>query len=401
MTVTNVVCYGGNNGSACVDIVGIEDFTVTLLNTTTGTFALFEAFGGVDVTKVEVLPPAPNGTITISNDFRSFSSTNQGKFCFYGLSAGEYILEGTDNTGNGCYVSAPFTVQEPTPLELDYTSSFHGCNGTVLVDIVATSIGGTPDYVYSVTVDQSTYNASSGNFNNIVVPNGVTTIDVAVTDSKMCTSTLTLDVPNTVTGDIQVLIGTTSTTCYNDCDGSLTVNITGGKAPYSVAITSSISTNTSYNYSTLHCLGEDSCSASKTITDLCAGSYSVAVVDSYGCTYSTVANVNEPLNINYNDITITAPTCATNGCIQVEGITGAVNSNGVVRDLYVTLCEVPEGQAIPVRKRVYIVNNVLTNGTIEFCGLKHGNYKICINDEFGCGITADVGLNPPPVFTIS
>lgn len=403
MTVTNIVCYGAGNGSVCLDIVGVADFTFTLLNTTTGVYTAFETSPGTPSNGLSVVVPPPvNGNLSISVDTLSVSSTSPGKFCVRDLGPGAYQLQVIDNANGGCSSEITFNVAEPTPLELQYTTTFHGCNNEILVDIVATAQGGTPDYVYAVTIGPDTYNASSGNFVNLVVGNNAT-IDVSVEDSNFCTKTLTLNVPGTVTGNVQVLVGAKPPSCYNACDGELTVNVTGGKPAYQVSVQATLTTNTTYNYSNLFCIGQEECSGSKTLTGLCAGTYTVTVIDANGCTYSTVENLTEPERIGYEAITHTALTCneCCNGCIEVQNITGAVNSGSVVRDLYVTLCEVPEGQSYPTPIRVYVDGqSVLQNGTVSFCGLMAGNYKVCIYDEFGCMLEIPKGIPVPAAFTI-
>jgi subtilisin-like proprotein convertase family protein len=127
--VTNVTCYGGNNGSIAVSVAGgVAPYTFS---------------------------PSPQMLV--------------------GLPAGVYAITVTDASGNT--KTLPVTVTEPPVLSATATSTTNGIATTVTVD----ALGGTPPYTYSSNGGANFQNSNT--FTN--VPNG--TYKMVVRDSKGCT----------------------------------------------------------------------------------------------------------------------------------------------------------------------------------------------------------------------
>ena len=141
---TNVLCYGGNTGSASVSVsAGTSPYTY-----------VWSPSGG------------NNATAT-------------------GLTAGTYTILVTDS--NGCTDIDTLTISEPPAISLTTSSTQSTCaapTGTATV----TPSGGTPGYSFNWNNNQTTQTATG-------LPGG--TYTVTVTDANGCTMTTTVSVSST------------------------------------------------------------------------------------------------------------------------------------------------------------------------------------------------------------
>lgn len=156
---------------------------------------------------------------------------------------------------------------------------FNSCNGNA----IATIAGGNPLYTYAWstgTID--TIAALTDTIKGLCIGS----YTVTVTDANGCagTDSITLTqptqiVPNITTGNIS---------CLGVCDGLSESSPTGGTAPYTFA----------WNTGSVDTL----------ITDLCPGTYTVIVTDSFGCTISLPDTIVQAATVLSNAI-ITNATC--------------------------------------------------------------------------------------------
>ncbi len=99
----------------------------------------------------------------------------------------------------------------------------------------------------------------------------------------------------------------TNATCANGCNGSATANPVGGLSPYSYAWSANANNATT-----------------QTVTDLCAGTYSVTVTDAEGTQSTSSVTISEPSAIAVVG-TVEQPNCfGENGSIQTN-ITGGAS----------------------------------------------------------------------------
>ncbi|MDP2669522.1 MAG: gliding motility-associated C-terminal domain-containing protein [bacterium] len=112
------------------------------------------------------------------------------------------------------------------------------------------------------------------------------TYTVTVTNVAGCTVTKAVDL--IVSDSLLATITTTEVSCYANNDGTATVAITGGVAPFSIL------------WSTEN--------TSSTIADLSADSYAVTVTDVNGCTATATATINQPDSLSVM-IAWLEPTC--------------------------------------------------------------------------------------------
>ncbi len=170
---------------------------------------------------------------------------------------------------NNCLKTTSVTITQPDALTLSGTSTDVKCNGETNGSITLTASGGKTTYQYSK--DGTTFQASN-------IFSGLTagTYTLTVKDANGCIKTTTVEVKQP--DKLNATPSKTDVTCYGGKDGSATVNVVGGKTPYS------------YKWNTG--------ATTQTISTLIAGTYSVEVTDVNGCKVSiTGIVVNQPAQL--------------------------------------------------------------------------------------------------------
>ncbi|MCB0396547.1 MAG: gliding motility-associated C-terminal domain-containing protein [Flavobacteriales bacterium] len=178
-----------------------------------------------------------------------------------GLSAGTYAVTVTDN--NTCLASQVVEIMEPTALDATLSMTPLSCKSSGDGTATVTAYGGTPGYNYlwfDGTTNATATGLSAGSHS------------VTVTDNNGCPMpfSVTVTEPDTITGTVSV----TDATCNGGSDGTALVNASGGISPYS------------FNWSPLG--GSDSLAIG-----LPAGTYTVTVRDSNGCSIQLTGDVSE------------------------------------------------------------------------------------------------------------
>jgi len=172
-------------------------------------------------------------------------------------------------TGAG-FVSITYTAGTGVPNQPGtITGSVQVCAGATVTYSISTVVGATS---YSWTVPTgATINSGNGT-TTISVTFGTTSGNITVTANNACGASTAQTLAVTVSNPVLSLTPT-ATTCFGSCDGSISANTTGGISPYTY---------------------------SPTLTNLCAGPYTVIVTDNIGCTATQVATVTSPTQININ-----------------------------------------------------------------------------------------------------
>ncbi|VVV02359.1 hypothetical protein FVB9532_03658 [Mesonia oceanica] len=185
-----------------------------------------------------------------------------------GLAAGTYNVTITD--ANGCTATASATITEPTAIVIDaIVTANASCNGANNGAASITITGGAAPYEFDF--DNSTY--ADVTDNETVAIGGLLagTYEVTVTDANNCPAiaSVTITEPTTLLAEASV---DTDLSCIDATDGSATVTVAGGVAPYTY-------------------LWDDAdAQTTATATGLVAGTYTVTVTDDNGCT--TTASVD-------------------------------------------------------------------------------------------------------------
>lgn len=294
--------------------------------------------------EIEVLANGGSGTLY----FEIVNGTpvaNNTTGIFTGLSAANYTVNVTDD--NGCLVTSSGLIVEPSVVTIATQSTDVTCFGANDGTIDVVGGGGTPTYNYSID-NGVTWN-SNANFTGLSAQN----YQVIVEDANGCQSVVE-DVLIAENGTLVINSVVTDETCFNACDGSITLNVAGGTGPYD------------YSYN------GGSQVASNSISDLCAGIHNYIVTDANGCSSNGNDTIIPAVRINPSITSIT-----DDGCSDICDGEIVVTSNTGVN---------------------YTTNGV-SNATGVFTDLCEGIYTISVEDLNGCVETTQgiVGTIPQTV----
>jgi gliding motility-associated-like protein len=252
------------------------------------------------------------------------------------LCAGNYSVIITDQ--NGCNTQINFTITAPTPISANLSSTNVTCEGTCDGTASASPSGGTAPYSYLWAPGGQTTQNITG-----LCP-GVYT--VTITDANGCniTAQVTITEPNL----LSATLSSTTINCNGACTGTATANPSGGTPPYTY-------------------LWVPGGQTTQTATNLCAGVYSVTVMDANGCFYQNSVIVNENPSISAN------PTFVNPNCGVCNGVISLVPTGGLPPYTYSWL---PGGQT-----------------TASIGSLCAGIYTVTITDANGCSQLFTYGLS--------
>ncbi len=272
--------------------------------------------------------------------------TSSTEMTFSGLSAGTYTVIATD--GNGCSANSVATlVNNPTAIQVFVTnSSPASCFNVTDGQIIVSGFGGAVPASISYSV-----NGESGLSSPLMVPGG--TFTVIGTDINGCSGSS----EEVVVGPDAIVVNAmaTAVACTDDSNGMVSWAPVGGVGNFTVMVSDSTLTGTSYN-------------------GLSAGTYTVLVSDGNGCSTSEMVEVMNAVPV-VATATSTSVTCSgsEDGVVSIDatGGTGAFqySDNG---------------------------NDFLA--TNEFDDLVADDYTFYAQDENGCIAEADVEvMSPDPI----
>lgn len=269
-----------------------------------------------------------------------------------GLCAGTWNIAVTD--ANGCRDVVSYTITEPDPLDVTFTttqSTCAVCTGTAS----AMPSGGTLPYTYTWTQGSaivSTDSALTGLCAGLYV--------LTVTDAHGCSAQLQVPVTDangeavTTTGDV--------VTCPGTCDGDVSASFNCTVPTCTVAW--------------FDASGNDLGQSGTSVSNLCAGTYFVQVTNGLGCVTLQPAVVTDPAQIVAN-LSTTPATCAG----SCDGTATVGPTGGAGGYTYDWDPDPPNG-----------------DGTPQATGLCAGSYTVTITDATGCSITQSVLiLQPLPI----
>ena len=292
--------------------------------------------------------------------FSQSATTSQSTIEFGSLTAGTYYMTVLD-LGGCTGQSANFIVEDSDTLDYGlYVVPNSSCGGTAMGKITITGLTGSPPYTYL-------WNTSATGSTVTGLTAGV--YSVSVTDFYGCVTTKSatiVDVPPIGLGTFTA----TEPTCFS-ADGVLTIQITGGTAPYY------------YSASTGQVVVQYPTSWS--ISGLSSGNYSFQVTDAALCTIVVGTTLTSPNGITSVSISTQGSTCSSDGgSITVSVIGGA--------SPYIYTLIYPNGNTL----------NVSNNQTTQlFSNLSSGTYSVSVQDESGCFYMDEVTLYATNTFTIS
>ncbi|MDX2280653.1 MAG: SdrD B-like domain-containing protein, partial [Saprospiraceae bacterium] len=373
--VTNVLCFGSNNGAIDLTVNGgTTPYTYLWSNTATtqdisvltaGTYTVTitdaqnctkTAVATINQPTLVVLSVtstpaacnnASNGAVdlTVSGGTPGYTYLWSNAATTQDLSnvlAGTYTVTVTD--ANNCTKTIVATVAQPTTVVLSTTTvpvlCFGGNNGSI--DLTVS--GGTPGYTYLWST-----NATTQDISNLVAG----TYTVTVTDANGCSKTTvaTVDQPT----NLVLATTVTNVTCYEGTNGSIDLVVTGGSPAYTYLWSNGATT--------------------QDLSNRAAGTYTVTVTDSHGCTKTTSATITQPTEITFI-FTVNNLSCfgGSNGTIDLT-----VNG-GVGTYTYDWSNDGPENP---------------DNDPQDLSGLIAGVYTVTVTDGNSCTKATGIALTQP------
>lgn len=322
-TAANISAPAGTYSVTITDNLGCQENTSVTINSNTLTIASTTGVNDANCTTADggasVTPS--NGTSPYTYQWSNGGVNN----AINNLTPGNYSVTITDS--KGCTGTNTAVV---------------GTNTTILTSTVSTTAAtcAAADGSAGVTVTNGTapynYLWSNGGVNAAINNVAAANYTVTITDSKGCVgeNTATVAVGGTT---LNTTTSATSASCAVT-DGTATVSVNNGLAPYSYAWSNSGNT--------------------ATITGLTTGNYAVTVTDANGCTGSNSVSVTSSAIVIAATVSSTDATCtAANGSLT------AVPTNGTA-------------------PYTYSWSGSQTGSTAN--NLAAGNYTVTITDAAGC-----------------
>lgn len=295
-----------------------------------------------------------NGTFITS------ASTNDSQVIFSNLTAGTYYVAAVDLGGCTGY-SETLVVESSTTFDYGfYIVPNSSCGGSPIGKVFVTGETGVSPYTYFWSNGQLTSSITGLTEGNYTV---------TVTDSNGCSLSKTANVSRVLPVGI-VGFNVTQPSCFAS-DGQVTVNITGGTAPFFYSASTGF---VKVTYDT-----------SQVITGLAAGTVQVTVTDAGFCTTTAPVTLITP-----NGMTSVAINGFNSSCSRTNGYIN-INVQGGNTPYTYTLVY-PTGN--------YSVQST-SNQTYDFINLSAGTYSVYVRDFSGCVYTDEVTLITEDKFTIT
>lgn len=244
--------------------------------------------------------------------------------------------------------SAPFSAYALAGHTATISASTNvSCNGGNDGSATATVSGGTGPFGYEWTPGNIIGATASG------LTAGSYTVTVTdSSDMSIATATVTISQPT----PISISLNVTNVNCYGACNGAISPTVNGGTPPYT------------YSWSPIGI-------TTATATGLCAGTYTLTVMDNNGCIATTTTTVTEPGPLAAN------PSVTSTTCNSVCNGTAGTN---------------PTGGTPPY---TYLWSGGQTTQSIS--SLCAGSYTVTVTDNIGCTDVQAVTVVQPPVLSVS
>ena len=244
------------------------------------------------------------------------------------VTAGTYVVTVTDALG--CFVTASYTVVEPTAVTCNATSNAVLCYDGSTGSVTVSATGGTMPYEYSI-------NGGAWQPGTLFSDLSAGTYNIGIRDANNCVAICQVNV-----SEPDPLSCTNAATDLTDCivqDGEITTTASGGVAPYSYSINGGAFV------------------ASNIFENLIAGTHVIVVKDANGCTSSCEAMLTAP----------SMPMCTISAFEHIACNGGSTGSITVT----------PSGGNAPYE---YSLDNTTYQSGTTFSGLSAGLHQIYIRN---------------------
>lgn len=224
---------------------------------------------------------------------------------FSDLTAGTYYI----NVQSGdCSETEKIEIEEPELLVITPSVSHISCNGGEDGSVTLNAEGGSGNYQYAISPNLNQF-IDTNSFENLMAGD----YSVIIQDSNGCFELIEFTI--TEPEILEMELSATSEICANANDGTISITVTGGTAPYSTAINSSND--------------DDFIEGRLTLENLQGGDYIIYVKDAKGCTVDDFiivaigANLNATAEVIY-ECTGDLPNNSINIIFEDESITSDV-----------------------------------------------------------------------------
>ena len=332
------VTVSDQNGCMVVASATISEPTPLLLSMQSTSASCFDSSDGAATVTVSGGTPFGNGDY----QYNWNAPGNPAVASLDDISAGVYTVTVTD--ANGCSSIGMLAIDAPAAMVVNMTNTPVTCSGFADGAALANVQGGTGPYTY-LWDDPS--NSTTADIADL----GPGVYTLTVTDVNGCTtiSQATIFEPPALV----LTFNKTDILCYDDNDGTVTVQVTGGVTPYLYAWSGGETT--------------------ATITGLTAGNFETTVTDANGCVIGGSATI-------FATTTLAASVSATD----------ANCSNSSDGQATVT----GQGGSLPY---TYSWSNGAT--TAINTNLLPGAYTVTVTDSDGCSVSSTVQVGAPPQMT--
>lgn len=264
-----------------------------------------------------------------------------------GLNAGNYTVTATDALG--CVDVDGITVLQPLLLTNNMSYLNVSAIGASDGSATANPSGGTPGYAYLWEPSGQTTSTAVGLSSSSI---GVTYL-VTITDANNCVLEDSIIISEPPCTNFYLGVNLTQITCNGRSDGSASLVIVDGTAPYDIHWSNGATTNS--------------------LSNLTAGNYSVSVTDSSNCTAIKTFTIGQPDPLSLS-LVPTNVTCANAG----DGTIDLTVAGGTFPYIYTWYSGIT-----PIADHEDLIN------------LSPGTYSVSVNDANGCSATGNIGITQP------
>ena len=306
-----------------------------------------------------------------------FDENQEGSSSWVGLAPAQYKIVVTTSDGLSCEVEGTGTVNESDPNLPVFTcndANFQVANGTT-----GDTVSATADLGILVSVSPANYLDGNNTYTaTITIPAGYQNAGNQLTPQCIDTATGT-----TVDPCSSFAAGVTSTvtneTTQGANDGTMTVSVNAGTAPFDLNLDSGQAT---YQLTAL---------GSYTFTGLAPGSHTVEITDDNSCTDTETKTVGSAGDLCVGFVEGT-------DAVDVFNIENASSQGATDGSITVIIGYVGASPYQLTLNPGSIVQNLSGAGTSQFTGLAAGNYTIDVVDDNSCtvNLTATVDDGPDP-----
>jgi uncharacterized protein (DUF2141 family) len=263
---------------------------------------------------------------------------------FTGLPAGNYTLNVLDS--KNCSSSTTFNITQPTGISLNNIQTTNASCGQSNGSFTCSASGGISPLQYKLNSGSF---VSNGTFSNLAAGSYTLTVK----DANGCTSTTTVII-NSQSGPAISVSNTTSVSCFNGNDGTISLTAQGGVGTLQYSINNGFSFQSSGNF-----------------TGLTAGTYTCVVKDNATCKSFAQVLISQGPELNASARSHAAK---CNGSNDGEIVVTSLGGTGT---------------------HSYSLNGVNYQSSNTFTGLTAGTYTVYVRDITSCLKTISVVVAQP------